>query len=128
MLLDSNIIIYAAQPENIFLRSFIASHTIQVSIISYIEVLGYHKINATQEYYFKEFFLLASTIQLSWEIAEQAMLFRRDRKITLGDSIIAASAFVHKLELVTRNIDDFKWIDGLSLINPFSLRYEGPPS
>ena len=44
MLLDSNSIIYAAQPEHAALRQFIEMHTEAVSIISHIEVLGYHKL------------------------------------------------------------------------------------
>jgi len=42
MLLDSNIIIYAAQAGHATLRQFIAEHTPAVSVISYIEALGYH--------------------------------------------------------------------------------------
>lgn len=42
MLLDSNIIIYAAEQENEFLREFIAENNTYVSVLSYIEVLGYH--------------------------------------------------------------------------------------
>jgi hypothetical protein len=45
MLLDSNIIIYAAQPEHITLRQFVADHAPAVSVISYIEVLGYHRLS-----------------------------------------------------------------------------------
>jgi predicted nucleic acid-binding protein len=37
----------------------------------------------------------------------------------LGDAIIAATALVHGLTLVTRNVDDFKHIAGLELENPF---------
>ena len=40
MLLDSNIIIYAAQLENEFLREFIAENSPYVSALSYLEVLG----------------------------------------------------------------------------------------
>ncbi|AVQ73833.1 hypothetical protein B5D77_23375 [Microcystis sp. MC19] len=45
MLLDSNIIIYAAQLENEFLREFIAENSPYVSALSYLEVLGYHRLN-----------------------------------------------------------------------------------
>ena len=45
MLLDSNIIIYAAQAENEFLREFIAKNSPYVSALSYLEVLGYHKLS-----------------------------------------------------------------------------------
>ena len=39
MLLDSNIIMYAAQPGHTALREFIADHTPAVSVVNYIEVL-----------------------------------------------------------------------------------------
>lgn len=41
MLADSNIIIYAAQPEHADLRQFIAEHSPVVSAVSYVEVLGF---------------------------------------------------------------------------------------
>jgi hypothetical protein len=43
MLLDSNIIIYASQPEYPLLRQFIAEQSPAVSALSYVEVLGYHR-------------------------------------------------------------------------------------
>lgn len=43
MLLDSNIIIYATQPEYVWLREFIAEHEPVVSALSYVETLGYHR-------------------------------------------------------------------------------------
>ena len=39
--------------------------------------------------------------------------------MALGDAIIAATALVHGLKLVTRNVDDFEHITGLELLNPF---------
>jgi len=56
MLLDSNIIIYAAQAENEFLREFIAENSPFVSALSYLEVLGYHQLNNEDKAYFEEFF------------------------------------------------------------------------
>lgn len=35
------------------------------------------------------------------------------------DALIAASALVHNLKLVTRNIKDFNRIDGIEIINPW---------
>ena len=52
MLLDSNIIIYAAQPENSALRQFMAEHSSAVSALSYIEVLGYHKLTKQERLIF----------------------------------------------------------------------------
>lgn len=44
MLFDSNIIIYATQPGHSGLHQFIVTNDPAVSIISYIEVLGYHRL------------------------------------------------------------------------------------
>ncbi|WP_374757388.1 hypothetical protein [Fibrivirga algicola] len=44
------------------------------------------------------------------------MRLRQQRKRSLGDSIIAATALVHKLPVVTNNIDDFSTIEGLTVI------------
>jgi len=44
MILDSNIIIYSAIPENENLRDFIAANSPFASEVSRVEVLGYHKL------------------------------------------------------------------------------------
>jgi predicted nucleic acid-binding protein len=43
--------------------------------------------------------------------------------MSLGDSIIAATALGGDSTLITRNVDDFRWIAGLVVINPF----DAPP-
>jgi predicted nucleic acid-binding protein len=39
--------------------------------------------------------------------------------MNLGDAIIGATAMEYGLPLVTRNVDDFRHIPGLQVINPF---------
>jgi predicted nucleic acid-binding protein len=39
--------------------------------------------------------------------------------MSLGDALVAGTALVHEQTLVTRNVEDFHWIQGLSLLNPF---------
>lgn len=39
--------------------------------------------------------------------------------MSLGDAIIAATAHLNNLELLTRNTNDFSHIPGLHLVNPF---------
>lgn len=120
MLLDSNIIIYAAQKENEFLREFIAENNPYVSALSYIEVLGYHKLGNEDKTYFEEFFNASQILPISQAVINQAVRLKQIRKMSLGDSIISGTALVYNLTIITRNTDDFKWITELQLLNPFN--------
>jgi predicted nucleic acid-binding protein len=48
----------------------------------------------------------------------KAVELRQQKRMGLADAIIAATALVHALPLVTRNTMDFQNIEGLRLINP----------
>jgi predicted nucleic acid-binding protein len=52
-------------------------------------------------------------------VAARAIALRQARKLGLADAIIAATALVHHLRLVTRNEEDFKHVAGLRVVNPF---------
>ena len=52
-------------------------------------------------------------------VVNQTISLRKSRKIKLGDAIIAATALVYSLTLVTRNVDDFKKIVSLKILNPW---------
>ena len=119
MLIDSNIIIYAAQPEHTALRQFIAEHSPAVSAVSYVEVLGYHKLTEQDRLLLEAFFAAAPMLALTQTVLEQAVKLRQLRKMTLGDALVAGTALAHNLTLVTRNTTDFAWIAGLTLLNPF---------
>ncbi len=118
MLLDSNIIIYSHKQDYQMVRNFIRNNKSFVSAISYLETLGYHNISAKEKDYLQQFFSTTNMLPISNEIIQKAITLRQQQKISLGDSLIAATALVHNLVLVTRNIEDFKWIEQLKLINP----------
>jgi predicted nucleic acid-binding protein len=131
MLVDSNILIYAAQPGYTQLRRFIADHTPAVSAVSYVEVLGYHQLDDEERQYLEAFFRLAQVLPLSQAVLDQAVALCQQRKMSLGDALVAGTALVHALTLVTRNVGDFQWIQGLALLNPFDeelLQEQEPPS
>jgi hypothetical protein len=65
VLLDSNIIIYSAQPEFPQLRALIAAHAPGVSALSSLEVLGYHLLTEEQRQYFEEFFQVVEVLPIS---------------------------------------------------------------
>jgi len=58
-------------------------------------------------------------LPLGEAVVEQAVKLRQIQKMTLGDSLVAATALVHGRKLVTRNAKDFSWIAGLVVVNPF---------
>jgi predicted nucleic acid-binding protein len=119
MLLDSNIIIYAAKPEYEAVQGFIEKHAPAVSAISRVEVLGYHLLNEQDRSNFEDFFAAATILPITDSILSKAIELRQMRKLSLGDSLIGGTALFHGLPLVTRNTTDFGWIEGLSLVNPF---------
>ncbi|MEM7534225.1 MAG: type II toxin-antitoxin system VapC family toxin [Chloroflexota bacterium] len=119
MVIDSNLIIYSAQPHHSELREFIKKETPNVFGISYVEVLGYHSLNDEQKVYFETFFKNTIILPVSREILDEAVALKQKRKISLGDSIIAGTCLVYGFRLATRNLSDFEWIDGLDVFNPY---------
>jgi predicted nucleic acid-binding protein len=122
MLIDSNIIIYGAQPAYGELRRFIAEHSPVVSAISIVEVLGYHKLSPQDRHHFERFFAAAPVLPCSEEVIQQAAKLRQVRKMTLGDALVAGTALLHKHTLVTCNLKDFVGIAGLELLDPVGPR------
>jgi predicted nucleic acid-binding protein len=120
MLLDSNIVIYAARPEHALLRQFIAEHAPSVSAISYVECLGYHALKDAERAALESFFSAADMLPVTQDIIQHAAGLRQQRRMSLGDSLIAGTARVHQLSLVTHNVADFQWIEGLRVVDPLA--------
>lgn len=116
-LIDTNVLI-DAQTKNLpskglkFLAEIIDKNFI-VSFISYIEFLGYKEATKANE----EFIALANVISIDGGIINRCISLRKNNSIKLPDAIIAATAIEKNLVLATRNISDFKDIEGLSLLN-----------
>jgi predicted nucleic acid-binding protein len=118
MLIDSNIIIYASQPEHARLREFIAATAPAVSAVSYVEVLGYHALTEAEESLLREFFAVSLVLPIDQDVLDRAVTLRQQQKMSLGDALVAATALVHRLPLATHNVEDFDWIEGLTVIDP----------
>jgi predicted nucleic acid-binding protein len=119
-LLDSNILIYAAQPEHAFLDEWLEAPGTMLSAISITEVLGYEGLASGDEELFEAMFAQLFMQPVSESVLRRAAGLRRVGKMKLGDAIIAATALETDSELVTRNTQDFRGIDGLRIINPFA--------
>jgi len=86
--------------------------------ITKIEVSGFQRLIPSDKIYFEAIFASLTEINLTKEIAQKAIELRQAKKMSLGDAIVGATAFVFDLELITRNISDFAHIPDLKLSNP----------
>jgi len=120
MLLDSNSISYSIKPEFAKLCELIAAQSPAVSAISYVEVLGHHQLMELDKQDFTAFFDTARIIPIAQAVLDQAVELRQQRKMSLGDSIISATAILNSLTLITANIDDFRWIQNIKLLDPLA--------
>ena len=118
MVLDSNILIDAAKPGGERLAPYLAHP--EACIVSRIEALGYHLLKDGEDAVIRQSLAGLPELGLDAEIAERAISLRRQRRMKLGDAMIAGTALEYEVPLVTRNVDDFKHITGLRLINPFT--------
>jgi len=116
-LLDSNIIIYLSKREVplSFLDQFDEHY---ISVITYMEVLGYQFRDPKEEEFIREIIEVFRILFIDQKIADMAIEIRRKRRLKLPDAIIAATAKALNLYLVTRNIDDFEKVD-IQIANPF---------
>ncbi len=117
-LLDSNIILYHLNGEKTA-TDFLIEHLDKCAIsrITYIEVLSY-PFNDDDFKIVKDFLESFMIIDTNKEISNQSILNRRLKKIKLPDNIIAATAQVNNLVLVTRNVKDFNALN-IKLLNIF---------
>ena len=123
-LIDTNAVIdYLGQKLNTpgmnFMNAIIDSSA-NVSVITKIEVLGFN----THDLHYKLLsdFMNDSIIhELEPDVVEKTIELRKKYKTKLPDAIIAATAIVNNLSLVTRNIDDFKSILELKVIDPHQV-------
>ena len=122
-LIDTNIIIYYLNNdipnkeidkiEHIFEVSF------NISTISKIEVLGWHKITETEKKRIKQFLDNAKIFYINKSIEMKAIRIKQNLKIATPDTIICATALENNFIIVTRNETDFVNIKGIKIYNPF---------
>lgn len=118
VLADSNILIYATQPEHQKLREWLLDTLPKVSIISCVEILGYHKLQVDEKAALTELMDSLELIYLTAATYEIAIRLRQQHRLTLGDALISATCIEHGFHLATNNVADFRQIEGLILTNP----------
>lgn len=119
MLIDSNIVILASKLQNVELLSKLKQDesNIKVSRITKIEVLGYPQLNQVQKKFLENFFNAITVLPVNENVAEMAILVRQKRPVSIADALIAATAIVFELKLLTENTKDYRGIQKLGLLN-----------
>jgi len=123
-LLDTNTAIYLIKGSvpisNPATIADASSEAPQLSVISKIEMLGWNAPTEAEAQKCREFVSDSEVYPLSDAIVEKTIWLRRlPQKPKLPDCIIAATAIVHDMVLLTRNESDFSKIPGLRFVNPF---------
>jgi len=114
VLIDSNIIIGSIKGR--FSFSKLETNQSFASEITRLEVLGYHKIKSFEEEYILKFLQNIDITPISKEIIDRAIQIRKTKSMSIGDAIIAATALVKGLPLLTANSKDFQHLEELELI------------
>ncbi len=119
-LIDTNILIYALDGEPVSL-TFIEQniHHAAITPIIYIETVSYPFPSKEDEAAVRSLLEKMPLFPIDHDVMEQAIQNHRAHRIKLPDNLIAATAQVHKLTLVTRNLRDFQALDNVKLHNPF---------
>jgi hypothetical protein len=110
-LIDTNVVIYYFNglTNDDSVHDLLAS-SFNVSIITKIEFLSWNKFYSDEYLYGKAkvFMGNANVLGLSDLVVEKTIELRQKYKTKTPDAIIAATALVHGLSIVTNNVDDFK--------------------
>lgn len=117
-LVDSNIIIYHLNQDHIA-TTFLSENyeKIAISQITFVEVLSF-SFSEEAEKDVRELLSTFDIIDVTKEVSNQAVENRKIKKIKIPDNIIASTAMVHNLILVTKNVKDFKVLD-VEVLNIF---------
>ena len=94
---------------------------ILISFITRIEVLVYNPSEASVQLTISSILEASSELSMSEEILLKTVEIRRKAKIKLPDAVIAATAIIHNLTLLSDNDSDFLKVGELKYINPTKL-------
>ncbi len=104
----------------VFVQQIMADE-VNLSVISRIELLGWKPDDSEFETDVANLVKLSDEFGLTEEIVQATINLRKTVKIKLPDAIIAATALVHKMTLVSDNDTDFLRVPKLKYVNPARL-------
>ena len=89
-----------------------------LSSMSRIEALGFPRITPDEEKKLAALIAQLVEVDISGAIVDEAIRIRRSVTTKTADAVIAATGLLNNADLITRNVDGFKNISGLTVIHP----------
>ena len=118
--LDTNAILYYLKDDPATVSSlraiFAQNVPLYVSAITELELFAFSNLSAAEEKLIEELLTTVAVISLDSHIARLAAFIRRQYRLKVADSVIAATAMFTGSTLLTRNTRDFRRIPNLSLL------------
>jgi len=122
-LLDSNTVIdYIAGLHPVEVKQWLnqlLDEEMNVSVITKIEVLSFDPDKDDNYPVLIDFFEASNIFKLTDDLVNKTIQIRQKQKIKLPDAVIASTALVNGLVLISRNTKDFKNIPDLEVMNPY---------
>jgi|MudIll2142460700_1097286.scaffolds.fasta_scaffold140161_2 hypothetical protein len=123
-LIDTNVWIDALSgrlSSAAFLKISVQADWAGYSAITRLELFGLPGLKGEEESKISEILKPFVEIAVDSAIIDRAIGVRRARRIKVPDAIIAATALERSCSLITRNIEDFKGITDLVIIDPYGV-------
>lgn len=118
--LDTNAILYYLKDDakaiSLLREIIVHDAPIYISAITELELFAFSGISAQEQTLIEGLLTTVSVIPVDSHMARLASFIRREYRLKVPDSVIAATALFTGSALVTRNTRDFKKITGLSLL------------
>ncbi len=92
-----------------------------ISFISEIELQVWNPPDPSDMIIYAEFINESKIITIEDAIIKKTIDIRKNQKLKVPDAIVAATAIVYKLTLVSDNDKDFTKVPGLKYVNPASM-------
>lgn len=124
-LIDTNAIIeflggVLPQSGSAWIQSIVNDEDFSISVINQIELLSFNG-TSDEMTILTDFTNYSNIIGLTEDVVNKTIELRQKNRIKLPDAIIAATALLNHLIVITRNVSDFNQITGLEVINPHSI-------
>lgn len=100
LFVDTNICIYLLNNDHV-VADLLDGYPIYISFITEIELYAYHSSNPLAKQILDEFIEAVNVVNINSHIKQKTIEVRRNYKLKLPDSIIAASALIENISFIT---------------------------